>query len=215
MEIFFIWVIGAFIIGALGNNRKIGFLASFFLSLILSPLIGAIFVATSPSNDEVGNIQPSAPTINLTFEQSNLTRAKYKEAMEYYESGDLKSALSGINEVLEINPYHPYALFTGAKIYSLLKDKKECFDLIQRTYQSKHPFFVKALSHSDFDFIRSQPEFQEFVKNGYNLPKPNPPIAIVNSISPADELKKLSDLKESGVLTEEEFQIQKQKVLNS
>ncbi len=42
------WVIVSLIIGAIGSNRKIGFASSFFLSLLLSPLIGAIFTATSP-----------------------------------------------------------------------------------------------------------------------------------------------------------------------
>jgi len=35
-----------------------------------------------------------------------------------------------------------------------------------------------------------------------------------HQISLADELKKLSDLRDSGVLTEEEFLIQKQKLIN-
>lgn len=55
MLLFFGWTIGAFIMGAIGGNRKIGFWGSFLLSLFFSPLIGAIFVATSKPLDEIPN----------------------------------------------------------------------------------------------------------------------------------------------------------------
>ncbi|MDY0144191.1 MAG: SHOCT domain-containing protein [Candidatus Izemoplasmatales bacterium] len=41
------WIIFSIVIGALGSKRKIGFAGAFFLSLILSPLIGLIITLTS------------------------------------------------------------------------------------------------------------------------------------------------------------------------
>ena len=49
--VIFSWIIVSFIIGYLGDGKEIGFCKSLFISLILSPLIGAIFVATSPKGN--------------------------------------------------------------------------------------------------------------------------------------------------------------------
>ncbi len=43
------WIIFSIIIGIIGSNRKIGFGGAFFLSLLLSPLIGLIFTLVSKS----------------------------------------------------------------------------------------------------------------------------------------------------------------------
>ena len=47
MEYFLIWIGLALIIGLIGNNRKIGFMMTFFWALILSPLLGLIIVFSS------------------------------------------------------------------------------------------------------------------------------------------------------------------------
>jgi hypothetical protein len=45
------WIIFSIIIGVIGANRKIGFLGAFFLSLLLSPIIGLIVTLVSKSNE--------------------------------------------------------------------------------------------------------------------------------------------------------------------
>jgi len=45
----FSWIIFSILIGIIGSNRKIGFGGAFFLSLLLSPLIGLIFTLVSKS----------------------------------------------------------------------------------------------------------------------------------------------------------------------
>lgn len=52
MEILVIsWLIGGWILASAGSDREIGFGKALFLCLVFSPLIGAIFVATSPKVD--------------------------------------------------------------------------------------------------------------------------------------------------------------------
>lgn len=58
MEIFLFfsvlgWLIACMALGGLGSNREIGKAKAFFISLLLSPLIGAIFVATSPTKTKI------------------------------------------------------------------------------------------------------------------------------------------------------------------
>lgn len=52
MEILIVWIIFSFVVGAIGNNRKIGFAGAFFVSLILSPLIGLIITLVSKDKNE-------------------------------------------------------------------------------------------------------------------------------------------------------------------
>lgn len=51
MAIFLFWIIFSLVIGFLGSGRKIGFGGAFFLSLLLSPLIGLIVTLVSKDKD--------------------------------------------------------------------------------------------------------------------------------------------------------------------
>lgn len=53
MEILFVWVILSVVVGAIGSDRSIGFGGAFFLSLLLSPLVGFIITVVSKSNADV------------------------------------------------------------------------------------------------------------------------------------------------------------------
>ena len=56
----------------------------------------------------------------------------------------------------------------------------------------------------------------DFVKNvKHNMSHMDSPIVTPNTVDIADQLKKLADLKEQGILTEDEFNAQKTKLLNT
>jgi uncharacterized membrane protein len=50
--IFFLWIALTFVVAFLGSERKIGGFTAFFLSLVLSPLIGILIVLTSTKLSE-------------------------------------------------------------------------------------------------------------------------------------------------------------------
>jgi predicted PurR-regulated permease PerM len=52
MLYFILWVVLSFIIASYGKSRKIGFLLALIVSLILSPLVGAIVVLLSEKSSE-------------------------------------------------------------------------------------------------------------------------------------------------------------------
>lgn len=52
MGIFFGWIIFSFVVGAIGSSRKIGFWGAFFLSLLLSPVIGLIITLVSKNEED-------------------------------------------------------------------------------------------------------------------------------------------------------------------
>lgn len=47
MEVIIFWIVFSLVVGAIGSGRKIGFFGAFFLSLLLSPLIGLIVALVS------------------------------------------------------------------------------------------------------------------------------------------------------------------------
>ena len=52
MELFFGWIIFSFVVGAIGSGRNIGFWGAFFLSFLLSPLIGIIITLVSKNKED-------------------------------------------------------------------------------------------------------------------------------------------------------------------
>lgn len=53
MGIILFWVIFSLIVGIAGSDTSMGFLGSFFLSLLLSPIIGFIIVLILPSEKDI------------------------------------------------------------------------------------------------------------------------------------------------------------------
>lgn len=49
-----LWIVGAFLVGFAGTNRKGGYLRAFLLALFLSPLLGIILVLGSANKNPNG-----------------------------------------------------------------------------------------------------------------------------------------------------------------
>lgn len=62
MDVFIYWLIFSVIVGIIAREKRIGFFGGFFLSLLLSPLIGLIIALVSKSKEQAVTITP--PTTN-------------------------------------------------------------------------------------------------------------------------------------------------------
>jgi predicted lipid-binding transport protein (Tim44 family) len=82
MGIFFTWIILSILAGVLGNERKIGATAAFFISLILSPLIGFIVVIASTKNE---TIEYQEKILNATKEQVVKPTSNLEELEKLHE----------------------------------------------------------------------------------------------------------------------------------
>jgi len=69
MGIFILWIIFSFIIAFIGNDRKIGYGRTLILSLLLSPIIGALFAIASQRNSEIKAKQKIPETPILHWEK--------------------------------------------------------------------------------------------------------------------------------------------------
>lgn len=99
MAIFFLWIVFTIIVTAFGSKRELGGVASFFISLILSPLIGLICVLLSnPLEPQRVVITNNNASLSVADELLKLTSLKEKGVITEIEFLKQKNALLGIEE---------------------------------------------------------------------------------------------------------------------
>lgn len=172
-------------------------------------------------------VRKAAPTsrINNPFKSSGIQ--KYREF-------DYDGAIEDFKKALLIQSTDVAVHFNLACAYSLTEERENAFFHLSKAVEFGFVDFKKIQEHDALAYLRIQDEFEIFKKNGYRLnvppptaippmPKPQPeePKAIEepqedllskNSLL-LDQIKRLGELREKGLLTEEEFEIQKRKLL--
>jgi len=72
MGVVIVWIILSFLIASAGSSRKIGYLQSLFISLLLSPIIGLIVVLFSDKNsDRLNSLKIAHDSKAISDEQYN------------------------------------------------------------------------------------------------------------------------------------------------
>ncbi len=149
--------------------------------------------------------RPAAPKKN-PLKNSGL--AKFKEY-------DYDGAIEDFKRALSISPDDIAIHFNLSAAYSLTEDKEAAFRHLDKAVQLGFKDFDKITSHDALAYLRIQPEFDEFKDNGFRLKK-----GAIKKQNPGldanllEQLNRLQDLRERGVLTEAEFETQKGKLLN-
>jgi len=149
--------------------------------------------------------RPAAPKKN-PLKNSGL--AKFKEY-------DYDGAIEDFNKALTISPDDIALHFNLAAAYSLTEDKDKSFMHLDKAVALGFKDFDRISSHDALAYLRIQPEFDDFKANGYRMKageikKKNPGL----DANLLEQLNRLQDLRERGVLTEAEFEVQKGKLLN-
>ena len=106
--------------------------------------------------------------------------------------------------------------FNLACAYSLNEQADKSFFHLDKAVTYGFSDFPKIKEHDALAFIRIQDEFETFEKNGFRLQQMlEAPKQDLLSTQPdvLEQLQKLGELKEKGLLTEKEFEIQKKKLL--
>ena len=90
MIIFSFWIVFAILVGLIGQDRKIGFGMAFFLSLILSPLIGLVIVLVSDKDkiqaEQIKWRECLETAKKAEFkQQNNIAIDNYMDALFYLE----------------------------------------------------------------------------------------------------------------------------------
>ena len=150
---------------------------------------------------------PARPK-NNPFKESGL--AKYRDY-------DYEGAIEDYNKALQINANDIAVHFNLACAYSLTEETEKSYHHLSTAVKLGFSDFEKIKTHDALAFIRIQDEFEPFVQNNYKWPltqqAPKAEGNILENTDLLEQLNKLGELRDKGLLTEEEFVLQKKKLL--
>ncbi len=174
------------------------------------------------------------PRQTPTPHKATLSELK-RSGIEKFRDYNFEGAIDDFLQALEIEPNDPATHFNLACSYSILEDQIAAFEHLDLAVANGFNQFDKIKNHDALSFIRTQSKFDEFVKNNYRLPesdepeekfqlKEEKPISTPEEKAKAEEILTLEDelldqiiklgqLRDKGILTEDEFMAQKQKIL--
>jgi len=146
-----------------------------------------------------------------------------------YKEFDYDGAIADFGKALEIDEKDVAVHFNIACAYSLNENTERAFHHLDRAVALGFNDFKRIKEHDALAFIRIQDKFEEFEQNGFQLtmqldvPRQNLLDTIPTTTTPTttsgestdllEQLKKLGELREKGLLTEEEFVAQKKRLL--
>lgn len=150
----------------------------------------------------------------------NKQRKKYvDEAQAAYNDYDYTEAIEALLKAVEIKYDDPETHFFLARCYSVTEDAASALEHLDIAVAFGLPDPDRIKTEGDLAFLRIQPEYQVFEKNGFRLPKelPSPKVKDpeLDESVPADLLDQLARLKKerlAGLLTEEEFKIREKQL---
>ena len=167
---------------------------------------------TAPSRRSGNNFSKSNP-----FKKSGI--AKYKEF-------DLDGAIADFEQGLAISEGDVALHWNIACAYSLTEKKDKAFFHLNRAVELGFNDFEKIQSHDDLAFVRIQPEFDSFKSNEYKLGAQQAQKARASKRADVSEqtenitddillsqLNKLAELRKKGLLSEQEFVMERKKLL--
>jgi TM2 domain-containing membrane protein YozV len=147
-----------------------------------------------------------------------------KSGLKKYKDFDLKGAIEDFIQGLKINPQDIALHFNLACAYSLTEKKEDAFYHLSKAVALGYNDFEKIQSHDDLAYLRIQPEFEEFKQNGYVQGGGSPEQKQEETAGPTQQpeikddvllsqLNKLAELRKKGLLTEDEFILERKKLL--
>jgi TM2 domain-containing membrane protein YozV len=136
-----------------------------------------------------------------------------------YKDYDFKGAIEDFQKAIKIDPTDTSLHFNIACAYSITENAEKAYEHLSNAVTLGFVDFDKISTHDSLAYVRIQPQWDDFVENGFKL-KPNVmeiPVTSKeeNPSSPdlLEQLKRLGELRERGLLNELEFESQKKKIL--
>lgn len=158
-----------------------------------------------------------------------------KRGVEHFRRYNYEAAIDDFLEALDHYYEDPITHFNLACCYSRLEDEEEALHHLGEAVAFGFKDIKKIHTHASLAFLRATPGFERFVSNGYQKMEEETPAPMEEAEQPAvekqqeeptleaglnlsddllDQIVKLGELRDKGILTEEEFSAQKQKMLN-
>jgi TM2 domain-containing membrane protein YozV len=157
------------------------------------------------------NMEPASYTRKNIFKDNGIK--KYKEY-------DLEGAIEDFQKSLQMEPKDIASHFNIACAYSLTEQGEKAYFHLQKAVELGFNDFEKVNTHDDLAFVRIQPQWQGFKQSGYRSYEafdrgldgtaPESP----QSDMLLDQLKKLDELRQKGLITDQEFAVEKRRLAN-
>lgn len=142
---------------------------------------------------------------NKTEERNTFVKSGKSKFLSY----DYDGAIVDFSKALELNPREIAAHFNIACAYSLNENVEKALFHLDKAILYGFDDFEKLKNHDALAFIRVQPAYVNFVKNGFSFSlNESKDLNTKNT----ENIEKLEELRLRGLLTEEEFTIQKMKI---
>jgi len=173
--------------------------------------------AYDPHRDEA----PSAHEQRL-YEERQWDEQPFKRTgVAKFNRHDYSGAIKDFLRALKDTPNDPDLHFNLACCYSIEEETMMSLYHLDKAIENGYQKFDKIHRHSFLSYIRQQPQFQEFVDNDYQLVNYYEEVEEALDEQPEgleldgliEQIKKLGELREKGILTEEEFREQKRRLL--
>jgi TM2 domain-containing membrane protein YozV len=212
--------------GGLGITIRTGMPIVMLLPIFISIVDFAVFLAM-PKRDFDKRYNRDAFEANESFAGSTVSPVnedhffhEYKSAgIEHFRARKFSEATSAFLSALEFRPKDPAICFNLACCYSLLEDSERGLQFLGKALDFGFEDLDKLEAHPALEYLRQQPAFQNLFFPSRNEETTIPTeIASVptESENPLKEpLLKLEDLKNRGILTAEEFELQRTKMLQA
>jgi len=141
-----------------------------------------------------------------------------------YKDYDLEGAIEDFSRGLDINQNDVALHFNIACAYSLTEEKDKAYYHLAKAVSLGFKDFELINTKDDLAFVRIQPEFDEFRSNGFALggrsdsttsarsQQKDEDLVITDDVL-LSQLNKLSQLRKKGLLSQEEFNLERKKLL--
>jgi len=160
--------------------------------------------SSTPSREAIKRANP--------FKQSGIKK---------YRDFDLEGAIVDFNKGLEINSQDVALHFNIANAYSLTEQKEKAYQHLDKAVQLGFNDFELLNTKDDLAFVRIQQEWDTFKENGYRLKRGmmQGNTALDEQMMQTDDvllsqLNKLAELRKKGLLSEEEFVLERKKLMS-
>ncbi|NND33617.1 MAG: NINE protein [Saprospiraceae bacterium] len=139
----------------------------------------------------------------------------FKQAgIKKFKEFDIEAAIEDFQQALKIDPNDLSIHFNLACAYSQTEKAENAYEHISKAVEMGFNDFDRIDTHDALAFVRIQPQWEEFKANGYTLRKrlASPQENLLDNDLLLQQLKKLNELKNKGLITEKEFIDQKSKL---
>ncbi|MFT4533792.1 MAG: TM2 domain-containing membrane protein YozV [Saprospiraceae bacterium] len=162
-----------------------------------------------------------APTRSSVMKANPFKNSGIKKYKDY----DLEGAIEDFSHGLSINQNDIALHFNIACAYSMTEVKDKAYYHLSKAVELGFKDFERIKTKDDLAFVRIQPEFDEFEENGFNLGarSASQPTSSRNEQSDEElvitddvllsQLNKLAELRKKGLLSTEEFNLERKKLL--